>query len=67
MESSFKEYLACLFLFMLDREIFNPVTTELNKNYLLGKQEYPSNALAAKRLMTDFDYSNVGKPTSAGK
>ena len=40
---------------------------ELNNNYLLGKQEYPANVLRAKRPMTNFDYSNIGKPTSAGK
>ena len=67
MESSCKEYLACLFLVLADKESFESVTTELSKNYLLGKQEYPCNILAAKRLMTDFDYSNVGKTTSSGK
>ena len=40
---------------------------ELKNTDLLGKQEYPANVLEAKRLMTNFDYSNVGKPTSAGK
>ena len=39
----------------------------MNNNYLIGKQEYPANVLAAKRLMTDFNYSNISKPTSAGK
>ena len=67
MESSCEEYLTCLFLLLADEKRFNPVTTELNNNYLLGKKEYPANILAAKRLMTDFNYLNVGKPTSAGK
>ena len=66
-ESSCKEYLACLFLLLADEERFKPVTTKLNNNYLLGKQEYPANVLATKRLMTDFNYSNVGNPTSAEK
>ena len=39
----------------------------MRKNFLLGNQEYPANALAEKRLMTDFGYSNVGKPTSLVK
>ena len=67
MDSSCEEYLTCLFLLLAEKERFKPVTTELNKNYLLGKQDYPANVLAAKRLMTNFDYSNVGKPTNAGK
>ena len=67
MESSCKEYLACLFLLLADEEGFNPVATELSNNYLLGNKEYPANVLVKKRLMTDFDYSNVGKPTNAGK
>ena len=41
--------------------------TELNNNYLLGKQEYQANVLAAKWIMTNFDYSKVRNPTSAGK
>ena len=38
MESSFEEYLACLFHHLEEKERFKPVTTELKKNYLLGKQ-----------------------------
>ena len=67
MESNCEEYLTCLFLFMADEEGFKTVTTELSNSYLLLKQESPAKVLAEKRLMTDFDYSNVGKPTSAGK
>ena len=57
----------CLLLLLVDKERFKPVAKELNKNYLLGNQEYPTNVLAAKRLMTNFDYSNIGKSTSVGK
>ena len=57
----------CLFILLADEERFKPVTTELDNNYLLGNQEYPANVLATKRLMTDFDYLNVGNPTSTGK
>ena len=67
MESSCKELLACLFLLLGDKERFKPVTTELNNKYLLLNQEYPANVLSAKCLMTDFDYLNVSKPTSADK
>ena len=67
MESSCEEYLACLFLLLAYEERFNPVITKLNNNYLLRKQEYLANVMAAKQLMTDFDYLNVGKPTSSGK
>ena len=67
MESSCEEYLACLLLLLADEERFKPITTELSNSYLLGNQEYPANVLAANRLMTDFDYSNVGKPTSLVK
>ena len=57
----------CLFLLLVDKERFKPVTMELNNNYVLGNQEYPANVLAAECLMIDFDYSNVGKPTNMGK
>ena len=67
MESICEEYLTCLFLLLVDKERFKHVTTELSNNYLLGNQEYPANILAAKRIMTNFDYSNVGKPTSSVK
>ena len=67
MESSCKEYLVCLFLLLVDKERFEPVLTELNNNYLLGKQEYPANAMAEKSLITNFGYSNVGKQKIAGK
>ena len=66
-ESSCKEYLACLFLLLADEERFKAATTELSKNYLLQKQEYPANVLAVQRLMIDFDYLNVGKSTSVEK
>ena len=66
-ESSCEEYLVCLFLLLEDKETFKTVMTEMRNNYLLRKQEYPANVLATKRLMTDFDYSKSGKPTSAGK
>ena len=56
MECSCEEYLVCLFLFLADEKRFKPVTTELNNNNLIGKWEYPANVLAAKRLMTEFDY-----------
>ena len=67
MENSCKEYLACFFLLLSDKERFKPVTTDMINNYLLGNQEYPANVLAAKRLMTDFDFSNVGRPISLVK
>ena len=67
MESSCDDYLACFFLLLEDEERFNTVTTELRNNYLLGNQEYPANVLAETILMTNLDYSNVGKPTISGK
>ena len=67
MESSCEEYLVCLFLLLADEERFKPAKEELINNYLLGKQEYLANILVAKRLITDFDYSSVGKPTSSVK
>ena len=63
MESSYEEYLACLLLLLESKKRFNPVTTDLINNYLLGKQEDPANVLAKKRIMNNFDYSNAGKPT----
>ena len=58
MESSFEDYLVCLFLLLVDKERFKLVPAELSNNCLLGKQEYPANVLASKRL---------SKPTSSGK
>ena len=39
---------------MADNERHGGVKTALGDNYLLGKQEYPQNLLAAKRLLADF-------------
>ena len=35
MDSSCKDYLACLFLLLADKESFKPVTTDLSNNYLV--------------------------------
>ena len=47
-------YLACLFLLMADERRFGGVKATLGDNFLLGKQEYPQDLLAAKRLLADF-------------
>ena len=52
-ETTQGEYLVCLFLLLADTERYGPIKTQLDNNFLMGKQEYPSNVLAAKRLMTD--------------
>ena len=49
------EYLACLFLLLADDERFKTLKKTLNNNFLLGRQEYPKDILALKRLMTHFD------------
>ena len=54
MKTSKEAYLACLFLLMADEERYGGVKATLDDNYLLGKQEYPQNLLAAKRLLADF-------------
>jgi len=53
-EAAQGEYFACLFLLLADDERYGPLKTQPNNNFLMGKQEYPSDVLAAKRLMTDF-------------
>jgi hypothetical protein len=55
MKTSKEAYLACLFLLMADEERYGGVKATLDDNYLLGKQEYPQNLLAAKRLLADFN------------
>ena len=40
---------------MADDEQFKTLNKTLNNNFLLGRQEYPKDVLALKRLMTDFD------------
>ena len=49
------EYLACLFLLLADDKRCKTLKKTLNNNFLLGRQEYPKDVLASKRLMTDFD------------
>ena len=39
---------------MADDGWYKPIKTELEKNFLMGKQEYPTTILVAKRLMKDF-------------
>ena len=53
-ESLAGEYLACLFLLLADDNMFGPLKTQLDNNFLMGEQEYPRDVLAAKRLMNDF-------------
>ena len=36
-----------------DDERYEPLKTQLDNNFLMGEHTYPSNVLAAKRLMTD--------------
>ena len=57
-------YLACLFIQLADDKRYGDVKRALADNYLLGKQEYPQDLLAAKRLLAD--YKGVpGKATKA--
>ena len=53
-KSSKQAYLACLFLLMADDDRYGAVKATLDDNYLLGKQEFPRDLLAAKRLLMDF-------------
>ena len=53
-EAAQNEYLACLFLLLAEDERYGPLKTQLDNNFLMEEQEYPSDVLAAKRLMTDF-------------
>ena len=39
---------------MADNERYGGIKTALGDNYLLGKQEYPQDLLAAERLLADF-------------
>ena len=48
------EYLSCMFFLLTDYERYGPLKTQLNNNFLMGEQEYPSNVLTANRLMMDF-------------
>ena len=49
MKSAKEAYLACLVILVADNEQYGGVKTTLGDNYLLGKQEYPQDLLAAKR------------------
>ena len=48
---------------MADDDRYGAVKATLDDNYLLGKQEFPRDLLAAKRLLTDF---KVGAALSWG-
>ena len=37
------EYLTCLFLLLVDDASYCPLKMQLDNNFLMGKQEYPSN------------------------
>ena len=63
MKSAKEAYLACLFILVADEERYGGVKTALGDNYLLGKQEYPQDLLAAKQLLADFK----GAPTKVNK
>ena len=53
--SACAEYIACLFLLLAYDERFKTLKKTLNNNFLLGRQEFPKDVLASKRLMTDFE------------
>ena len=40
---------------LADDEQFKTLKKALNNNFLLGRQEYPKDVLASKRLVTNFD------------
>ena len=61
LKSSKQAYLACLFLLMSDDDRYSDVKATLDDNYLLGKQEYPQDLLAAKRLLADFKGTSKAK------
>ena len=63
MKTAKEAYLACLFILMAGEERYGGVKTALGDNYLLGKQKYPQDLLAAKRLLADFK----GTPGKARK
>ena len=42
-------------MLLADDKRFKTLKKTLNNNFLLGRQEYPKDVLASKRLMTDFD------------
>ena len=48
------EYLTCLFLLLADDERYEPLNLQLDNNFLMGEQEYPSSVLTAQQLMMDF-------------
>ena len=54
LKTSKQAYLACLFMLMADEDWYGGVKSTLDDNYLLGKQEYPQDLLASKRLLADF-------------
>ena len=62
MKTAKEVYLACLFILVVNDERYGGVKTALGDNYLLGKQEYPQDLLAAKRLLADFK----GAPSKTG-
>ena len=54
MEAAQGGYRGCLFLLLTDNKRHGPLKTQLDNNFVMGKEEYSSNILASKSLMTDF-------------
>jgi hypothetical protein len=52
-ESTCGEYLTYLFLLLANNRRFATPKTNLNNNFLVEKQEYPTDVLSAKRPMTN--------------
>ena len=53
-ESACKEYIMCLVLLLANNVRFATLKTNLDNNSLMGKQEYPTDILSVKRLMTNY-------------
>ena len=52
-ETATGDYMLCMLLLLADNERYGPLKTQLDNIFLMEEQEYTSNILAAKRLMTD--------------
>ena len=53
-ESAHCEYIEHIFLLLVGNKRFATPKTNLDKNFLIGKQKYSTDILSVKRLMTNY-------------
>ena len=51
MAKSCEQFLACLFILMVEKVRYKPLKDLLNNEFLMGKRSYPETVIEAKQLL----------------